>query len=302
MAKMIQKKSWIELRVEVHASVGEAVANFLIEQGSPGVIQEKGPGGSRGRREFIRAYFSNHRSFALKKKTMERYLHAICKSSPVSLRSRIIEEERWAEAWKSNFKPMAVSPRIVVKPPWEAYAVPEGQIVVEIDPGMAFGTGTHPSTQMCLQTLDKRIPSFPNPPSFLDVGTGSGILAIAAWKLGARPVLAIDIDPVAVDSARKNARANKVEKGIEFRVGSPDGRRFRFDIVAANLLPQELLPLASSLSRKISPGGVAVVSGFLPKQKREIADAFAKYNLEVQLTKNSQGWTCFELGHKNQKK
>jgi ribosomal protein L11 methyltransferase len=299
MAKMIPKKSWIELRVEVPPSLGEAVANFLIEQGSPGVIQEKGPGFSRGRRESISAYFSNHRAFKLKKKNIERYLLAICKPRPVILRSRIIKEERWAEAWKSNFKPMAVSPRIVVKPPWEAYAAQKGQIVIEIDPGMAFGTGTHPSTQMCLQTLDKRIPSFPDPPSFLDVGTGSGILAIAAWKLGAKPVLAIDIDPVAVDSARKNAKANKAEKGIDFRVGSLDGRRFGFDIVAANLLPQELLPLASSLCRKISPGGVAVVSGFLPKQKKEIADAFAKYNLQVQLTKNSRGWTCFELGHKN---
>ena len=302
MTKMIPQKSWIELRVEVPSSLGEAVANFLIEQGSPGVIQENGPGISRRRRESIRAYFPNHRAFGLKRKKIQRYLLAICKSCSVILRSRIIKEEKWAEAWKSNFKPMAVSPRIVVKPPWETYAAQKGQIVIDIDPGMAFGTGTHPSTQMCLQTLDKRIPSFPNPPSFLDVGTGSGILAIAARKLGAKPVLAIDIDPVAVDSARKNARANKVGKGIDFRVGSLDGRRFGFDIVAANLLPQELLPLASSLSRKLSPGGVAVVSGFLPKQKKEIAEAFGKYNLQVRLTKNSKGWACCELVHKNREK
>jgi ribosomal protein L11 methyltransferase len=167
---------------------------------------------------------------------------------------------------------------------------------------MAFGTGTHPSTQMCLQALDEWIPSFPGRPSFLDVGTGSGILAIAAWKLGAKPVMAIDIDPVAVESARKNAKANKVGRGIDFRVGSLNGRRGSFDIIAANLLPQELLPLALPLSRKISPGGVAVVSGFLQKQKKEIAEAFGKYNLQVRLTRNSKGWSCFELVHKNREK
>jgi ribosomal protein L11 methyltransferase len=302
MTRIIQEKSWIELQVEVPRSLGEAVSNFLIEEGSPGVIQGNGPGSSRGRRESVTAYFPNHRAFGVEKKKIERYLFSISKSRPVILRSRIIKEEKWAEAWKSNFKPLKVSRRIVVKPPWEIYAAPKEQIIIEIDPGMAFGTGTHPSTQMCLQALDDLIPSFSSRPSFLDVGTGSGILAIAACKLGARPVMAIDIDPVAVESARKNAKANKVGRGIDFRVGSPGGRRLGFDIIAANLLPQELLPLASPLSREISPGGVAVVSGFLKKQKKEIAEAFGKHHLRVRLTKNSKGWACCELVHKNRGK
>ena len=302
MAKIIQEKSWIELRVGVHPSLGEAVSNFLIEEGSPGVIQEDGPGFLRSRREWILAYFSSPRTFAVKRKKIERYLFSISKLHPVIFRSRIIKEEEWAEAWKSNFKILKVSPRIVVKPPWETYAPLKEEIVIEIDPGMAFGTGTHPSTQMCLQVLDERIPAFHRQPSFLDVGTGSGILAIAAWKLGAKPVMAIDIDPVAVESARKNAKANKTGKGIAFRGGSLDGRRLSFDIVAANLLPQELLRLASPLSRMISPGGVAIVSGFLRKQRKEIAEAFGQYHLQVGLTKHSRGWACFELEHKKREK
>jgi ribosomal protein L11 methyltransferase len=294
MTKINQEKFWIELQVEVHPSLGEVISNFLIEEGSPGVIQEIGPGLSRKRRETIRAYFSNHRAFGSKKKEIERYLSSISKSHPVNLRSRIIKEEKWAEAWKSNFKALRISSRIVVKPPWETYPISKGQIIIEIDPGMAFGTGTHPSTQMCLQALDALIPSFPNRPSFLDVGTGSGILAIAAWKLGAKPVRAVDLDPVAVESARKNAKANNA-KGVNFRVGSLDGQRQNFDITAANLLPQELLRLASPLSRKVSPGGVLIVSGFLRRQGQEIAEAFRRYKLQVRLAKKDGGWACFVL-------
>lgn len=302
MTEKMRQKSWIEVQVEVPPSLAEAVSNFLIEEGSPGVIQESGPGFLRGRRERILAYFPGPRPLGWRRKRIERYLASISKSHPAIFRSRTVEEEEWAESWKSNFKVLRVSPRIVVKPPWEIYTPGEEEIVIEIDPGMAFGTGTHPSTRMCLQLLDERIRSSRPRPSFLDVGTGSGILAIAAWKLGARPVMAIDIDPVAVESARKNAKANKAEKGIAFRVGSLDGRRLGFDIVAANLLPQELLRIASPLSRTVSPGGVAIVSGFLRKQEKEIAETFAQYHLQVGLTKNVKGWTCFELGHRKREK
>jgi ribosomal protein L11 methyltransferase len=300
---VIQKKSWMEVQVETHPSLGDIVSIFLIDQGSPGVIQEEVTGAPAEKRERIIGYFSNDRSLRLKRKIIQNYLSFLGNSQPSSflLRSRIIKEERWAEAWKANFKPLPISPRIVVKPPWGKYAAKKGQVIIEIDPGMAFGTGTHPSTQMCLQILDKMIPSFPGQPSVLDVGTGSGILAIAARKLGAKRVVAIDIDPVAVASARKNAAANKIENGIDFRLGSLDGLSPGFDIVVANLLPQELLSLTSSLSEKISPGGVVIVSGFLQKQKKEMADAFAGYHLEVQLTQHSKGWACFVLGHKEAK-
>ena len=295
------QKSWVELVAEIHPFLGEAVSNFLIEEGSPGVVQEELPGPWHRKKERIIAYFPNDRHFGVRKRRIQAYLLALCELYPGSfiLRSRVIKQEKWAEAWKSNFKPLQVTPRLVIKPPWEKYPEQKGKVIIEIDPGMAFGTGTHPSTQMCLQALEKLIQSSPHPPSILDVGTGSGILAIAARKLGAQRVLAIDIDPLAISCARKNAVANDINGGIEFRVGSLESLRRVFDIVVANLLPQELLGLAPSLLRRMSPTGALIVSGLLREQKKEIALVFAGLGLKVLRSQESKGWACFILGPKN---
>ncbi len=286
-------KSWIEVRVDIESSLVEAVSNFLIEQGSPGVIQEKIPGPSGREKERIVAYFLNGRSFASKEKKIRTYLSSLNESRRnFSLQHRVIQEEKWAEAWKANFKPVHVTPRLVIKPPWEKYPGKSGEIVIEIDPGMAFGTGTHPSTQMCLQALEELIPSFSQGPTILDVGTGSGILAIAAQKLGARKILAIDIDPIAIDCARKNAAANQVKGVIDFRAGSLGGLRRRFDIVVANLLPQELLELAPMLAKRVNSWGFLITSGILRSQKREIAAAFASKGLMTWLSRKMKGWVC----------
>jgi ribosomal protein L11 methyltransferase len=184
---------------------------------------------------------------------------------------------------------------MVVKPPWEEYARQKGELVVEIDPGMAFGTGTHPSTQMCLQALEEIVRSSPHFPSMLDVGTGSGILAIAARKLGVGRVLAIDIDPVAIDCARKNASLNRINRGIEFRVGSPEGLRQKFAIIVANLLPQELSKVAPFLPRRMSSGGTLVISGLLRGQENEMISPFAGQGLQILRSRQSKGWVCLVL-------
>jgi len=286
-------KSWVEVRVEIPDSLAEAVANFLIELGSPGVIQEKARGPSGRKRECVVAYFSRARSFISKEKKIRAYLSSLSQSGRnFSLRRRVIQEEKWAEAWKDNFKPMHVTPRLVIKPPWEEYSGKNGEIVIEIDPGMAFGTGTHPSTRMCLQALEELIPSFPQGPTVLDVGTGSGILAIAAQKLGARKVLAIDIDPVAIDCARKNAAANHAKRLIDFQVGYLGRLRRGFDIVAANLLPQELLKLAPLLAKRVNSQGCLITSGILRGQKKEIAAAFTGRGLTFWLSRELKGWVC----------
>ncbi len=280
-------KSWIEIRVEVPSSLGEAISNFLIEQGSPGVIQEEAPG---KRREWIVSYFLHDRSFPSVKKKLARYLSSLNQNFPV--RYRTIRDEKWAESWKQNFKPVHITPGLVVSPPWEKYAAREGEIVIEIDPGMAFGTGTHPSTQMCLQALEKFLRHSPGKLSILDVGTGSGILAIAAWKMGTKDVVGVDIDPVAIDCARKNAGANGVEGRIDLRVGSLSRLRKKFDIVVANLLPQEILKLTRSLAGRIGPEGLLIVSGILRSQKKEIAAAFADEGLKVWRSRELKGWAC----------
>ena len=291
------KKSWKELRVEVHPSLVEAGSNFLIEQGSPGITQEKVKGRAGRKRELLIAYYSNDRAFPATRKKIKTYLRSICKShrTDFKLSTRTIQEEKWAEAWKENFKPIEVTPRLVIKPPWENWPAQKGQIVIEIDPGMAFGTGTHPTTQMCLQFLEEVIPAFPSTPTILDVGTGSGILSIAARKMGGKEITAIDLDPVAIDCARANARANRANQGIFFRNGSPDGLKTSYDLVVANLLPQELLSAAPVLSRLLPRSGKLIVSGFLIKQEREMAAAFRKQGFGKQKARRQKGWAAWVL-------
>ena len=160
---------------------------------------------------------------------------------------------------------------------------------------MAFGTGTHPSTQMCLQFMEEVIPSFPKTPSVLDVGTGSGILTIAARKMGVKKIMALDIDPVAIDCARANARANRASQGISFRSGSPKDLKASFDLVVANLLPQELLSVAPALSRLVARSGKLIVSGFLVKQEKEMAAAFRKQGVGKLKARRQKGWAAWVL-------
>jgi ribosomal protein L11 methyltransferase len=297
-------KTWVELAVEIHPSLAEAVSSFLIEQGSPGVIQEELPGSAHRKKERLIAYFPNDRGFREKGKRIRSFLLSVRQfhRGSFSFHHRVIKEEKWAENWKSNFKLLRITPRMVVKPPWEEYARQKGELVIEIDPGMAFGTGTHPSTQMCLRALEEVVRSSFPPLSMLDVGTGSGILAIAARKLGVSQVLAVDIDPVAIDCARKNAASNKINRGIDFRVGSLDGLRRKFNIIVANLLPQELLQVAPFLPKRMSSGGTVIISGLLRGQKKEIFAPFAGQDLEILRSRESKGWSCLVLGFRKGKK
>jgi ribosomal protein L11 methyltransferase len=290
-------KTWVELTVEIHPSLGEAVSSFLIEQGSPGVIQEELPGPVHRKKERIIAYFPNDRGFRKKGGKIQSFLSSVSQlhSGSFTFHHRVIKEEKWAENWKANFKPLRITPRLIVKPPWEEYARQKEEWVIEIDPGMAFGTGTHPSTQMCVQALEETVRSSPHFSSMLDVGTGSGILAIAARKLGLGHVWAVDIDPVAIDCARKNASINNIHRGLEFRVGSLDGLRQKFDIIVANLLPQELLNIVPFLPKRMSSGGILIVSGLLRGQRKEILSAFIEQGLEIHRSQHSKGWACLVL-------
>jgi ribosomal protein L11 methyltransferase len=267
------------------------VSNFLIELGSPGVIQEDAP---RGKKESILAYLPNRSSYAAQRMKLKKYFASLM-GREFYFKQRVIREEKWAENWKSNFRTFHATPKIVVKPPWEEYRERKGEIVITIDPGMAFGTGTHPTTQMCLRALEERIPIFPRSPSVLDFGTGSGILAIAAQKLVAKKVVAVDIDLVAVQNARKNAAGNNLNGRIDFRI-HPAGNLLQvFDLVVANLLPQELLRAASFLARRVSPHGLLIISGILRGQKEEIASAFTEKGFKVLSSKEKRGWVCLVL-------
>jgi ribosomal protein L11 methyltransferase len=187
----------------------------------------------------------------------------------------LVPDEDWGEAWKKGLGPLAIG-RVFVRPTWVSAAAPPGSVEVVLDPGMAFGTGTHPTTALCLAALSDLLAARPGL-SVLDVGTGSGLLAIAARKLGAGRVAATDNDPVAVEVARENATANAAE--LELAVATLPEIAGRFDLVVANILANTLAALAPEIAAKLAPRGVVLLSGILAPQEREVRDAYLAQGL-----------------------
>lgn len=181
--------------------------------------------------------------------------------------------EDWSESWKWSVRAVAVG-RLWIGPPWLAHSAPEGKTTVVIEPRMAFGTGDHPTTRLCLEALDTHLAVHPGD-SVLDVGTGTGVLAIAARKLHAGRVAAIDVDPIAVEQARENAALNGVK--VELFDGGLDAARGKFDLVLANLLANGLVQMAPQLKQKVR--GRLVLGGILKPQQRAVEDAFRNVGL-----------------------
>jgi ribosomal protein L11 methyltransferase len=193
-------------------------------------------------------------------------------------RGGAVEEEPdqdWSERWKQGLAPLAVG-RVFVRPSWIDAPVPPGMVEVVLDPGMAFGTGSHPTTALCLAGLSERLAARPGA-SVLDVGTGSGLLAIAAAKLGAARVAGNDDDPVAVRVARENAAANGVAIRLDGRDVAEQGGPF--DLVLANILANTLCELAPAIAAQLAPGGVVLLSGILAPQEEEVRAAYAAAGL-----------------------
>jgi len=217
-----------------------------------------------------------------KRKTIEEGLARLEKKT--GIRYRIfyvdVDEANWAESWKAYFRPEKITDHIVVKPTWRAYPQNDKDIVLEIDPGMAFGTGTHPTTSMCIGLIEKHLKRGDR---FLDVGTGSGILMIAAAKLGASTVLGTDNDSVAIDIAFKNLIQNKIQEST-FKVITAnliDKITGQFDLVAANLTSKTVLILLDSIKRVLTSRGLFICSGIIETEKDGILEKMDNLNFEV---------------------
>lgn len=198
----------------------------------------------------------------------------------------------WAESWKHHFHADHISRRVWVKPSWEEVAPGPDEVVVELDPGMSFGTGLHGTTRACLQFLDQAIADRPEA-TCIDVGCGSGILAIAAAKLGLKTVLAIDNDPEAVRIAAENARRNHADV-IRFHaapLGPPLPGRPRFDIVVANILADVLVEQSDALQQLLALHGVLILSGILTEQFDRVRDHFAARRFRCDARRTIDTWT-----------
>ncbi len=208
------------------------------------------------------------------------------------LQERVLEEQEWETAWKAHFTLMRIGRRLVIKPTWQEYTPTAGEAVVDLDPGMAFGTGHHPTTRMCLEFLEERVTPGAR---VLDVGTGSGILAIAAAKLGAASVLGVDIDPAAATVAQVNARQNGVAgivKAIAGSLPNADVARHGYNIVVANITAKTIVDVAHPLAQAVAEGGVVVVSGILRDREPEVEEAFVKESLKVIESRHDGDWVA----------
>ncbi len=210
------------------------------------------------------------------------------------LDTRTVNDGAWKDVWKKYFKPFRAGKRLVIKPTWESYNPVPDDLVVEIDPGMAFGSGTHETTGMCLSLLEEVIHGGEE---IIDVGTGSGILAIGAALLGAGRVLAVDIDPDAVQVARENVSHNHVEQTVTVRQGNLlDHVSDICDICVANIISDVIISFAAPLINHIRPGGLFICSGIVSLRADEVARSLEAAGFEI-LRKETRGeWTAFLSG------
>ena len=193
---------------------------------------------------------------------------------PLSTEFEPYEDESWRTAWKEYFKPVRISDRVVVGPPWEDFEAPDEGAKLVIEPGMAFGTGTHETTGLSAAALDKLLARADTAPSVLDVGCGSGILSMLAAKLGAEQVVGLDINETSLEVARENARLNDLVDAIEIAMTPVDALGEEFDIVVANILAHVLLHIREGLQQRVRPGGALILSGIDVEQVDEVERAF----------------------------
>ncbi|MEK7681932.1 MAG: 50S ribosomal protein L11 methyltransferase [Chloroflexota bacterium] len=269
---------WVEVSVEADGEGAEAVAEAFQKIGHGGVAIEGGvqsapldgveyPLPAPGR-VTVRTYLPHDPEFEDKRRHIVAVLSLLGTAWPFSAPVfREMDEEDWANAWKEHFHVLRIGRRVVVKPTWRAYQPQPDDAIIELDPGMAFGTGLHPSTRLCLLELDA---APPRDEQVLDLGTGSGILAIAAARLGARGVLALDIDAVAVTVATDNVRRNGLSDRITVARGTlplahdpRDTAPSGFDVVVANITAPVLTGMAEHLVAALKPGGRLIAGGIL---------------------------------------
>lgn len=286
-----KQEIWIEVRVVVPPAALDAISGFFFDKKSLGITEEEGTDPERGKYVLLRAYFEKAAFEADKK--FEKQLRAALKAAEAGKPKIYIEEMPygdWAEGWKKYFKPRKLGRRIVVAPTWEEYTPQGDEILVRIDPGMAFGTGQHETTTLCVQALeDVVVPG--SGQKVLDVGTGSGILAIAANKLGARWALGIDNDPEAVTAAKENVFANGLYTThiADTPIAKVEGEH---EIVVANILAEALISMAKPLAARVAPGGVLILSGILAHLGNKVADAFREQGLPDPDVRKDGEWVC----------
>jgi ribosomal protein L11 methyltransferase len=290
--------SYRELIVELERDRAEELSDALIELGALSVSVEDADADTPDEQPLFgepgltpeRTAWQHSRVIALIGDDQDPAVLLVAASNELGLAQtpkyalREVEEQDWVRLTQSQFDPIQIGQRIWVVPSWHDAPDPDA-LVLELDPGLAFGTGSHPTTRLCMEWLEQHVQPGN---SLLDYGCGSGILAILAQKCGANPVIGIDIDPQAVESARHNSERNHAEVTYGLPDDCPAGE---FDIVVANILSNPLKLMASMLSSRVKPGGRLALSGILARQADEVASVYERW-IDISVWREHEGWVC----------
>jgi ribosomal protein L11 methyltransferase len=307
---------WVELSVAADIEAVEAVSEILTRFAPGGTSVEPGFGlTDEGlgavvdptKPAIVRAYLPGRDRAVVEAAISDAatalgHLQAFGLRPIGELQTRLVREEDWAEAWKSHFPVLRIGRRIVIRPTWRRHHKLPGDVVLSLDPGMAFGTGLHPTTRLCLAALETLADegllahggARNGAARVIDVGCGSGILAIAAGKLGAGELLGVDTDPIAVESTTANARLNGQSRRLRVRQGSAPSGEGPFDIVLANLIASLLVLLARPLRDELAPDGRILASGIFRDREGDVRAAFEAANLTVARRWAEEDWVALE--------
>jgi len=279
---------WLELSIEIDPVAHEALSAFLFDLGCEGIISEDSP------HHALKAYFSFQKDLEDIQNKIDAFLQTLEDVFPEVRSPKLIfgkiEDQDWNHQWRRFFRPDRVTKRLTVFPAWESIPEHVEGHVIRIEPGLAFGTGQHPTSRMCLEAMERV--SLPGSWTMLDVGTGSGILAIYGAKLGASKIVALDVDPEAIRSAEGNIRLNHIVGAIELSSMPLEALKGRFSLLTANLTLGIILQLFPHFSRLLDPGGWLILSGLLTDQARDVQDYFPLHDFSEHEALHQAEWIC----------
>ena len=307
--------NWLEVSLVVDGELAEAVADVLARFAYSGVMMEQGvryndeeDTGTPSGPITVRAYLEMDDRIEETRQQLEESLYYLGMIRPLPEPSyRQVADQNWMEAWKQHYKPILIGERLVIVPAWMDSPHPD-RVSVRIDPGMAFGTGTHPTTQLCLELMEKAIEDIRESSSeirVIDVGCGSGILSIAALKLGARTAIGVDIDAGSVKNSRENADANGIGDEFILGVGSLNeikAGQFPFSrapLVVANILAPVIIRLLDAgLADLVEERGVIILSGILQDQEPRVLEAAQARGLELREKRQMGDWVALTMSRR----
>jgi ribosomal protein L11 methyltransferase len=298
-------RSWLEIQFRIPEEALDLVSQHLLEIDCVGIVAADRPLDTftppnpdlLKNDPWIKAYFVSPPDIDQHLQDFQRCLIAISGLYPelasVPFEFRTLEDEDWASDWQQHFPPIRVGSRLVIHPSWVRWEKNDQETSITLDPGQAFGTGTHATTRLCLAAMATHFESASPSQKVLDVGTGSGILAMAAAKLGAVKVVALDIDPEACEVARQNLLRNKLDHCVQVKESLLSEIQGTYDLVLVNILASEIIRMAKDLVDCLSPpGGRLVLSGILNEQQDKVLDAFKPFPVALLDVTRTEEWCC----------